>query len=321
MKKLILLLSLITISYLSFAQRISRVKKNLTCGFYTSQETFSKVLLQKSKSANETKQNLIGPPEPENVLAAGLTSLGDTYFTNNLNEKALENYLQAFKELKNAPNEYQNGQIAYKLGLVYVTLNQIDNAVKTFNTAANSFEAINFKENAAKCYIELAMVERIGKNFKSAEYLIMKKGLPMCNPVDNIRCYDVLAHTYQDLSRYSEAKWFYLQVNTLARWRNDTVSIITSLTNLGRVKTSIKDYKLAVKDFKEAQMLAKNAKLKKYLPEINAALLSTQNIASGKKVLSKMVAEVNNDAITSTTLASAESVTDNSLSVKPQALK
>jgi len=68
-----------------------------------------------------------------------------------------------------------------------------------------------------------------------------------------------LAYVYHAQKKYSQAKWFILQSNTLSRMKNDSVNIIASLIELASIKKDIKDFKLALRDLKEAQQIsAKN---------------------------------------------------------------
>jgi len=67
-----------------------------------------------------------------------------------------------------------------------------------------------------------------------------------------------LAIVYRDQKKYSQAKWFILQSNTISRVKNDVPNIISSLLILASVKTNIKDYSLAMRDLNEALNLAKN---------------------------------------------------------------
>jgi len=73
-------------------------------------------------------------------------------------------------------------------------------------------------------------------------------------------CYNNLSKIYRSQRKYVQAKWFILQSNTISRQKNDVPNIITSLIELSAIKSDIKDYKLAMRDLKEALNLAiKNA--------------------------------------------------------------
>ena len=61
-----------------------------------------------------------------------------------------------------------------------------------------------------------------------------------------------LARVYRSQKKYSQAKWFILQANTLARAKYDQPAIISTLTELAGIKMDIKDYELANRDLDEA---------------------------------------------------------------------
>jgi len=71
-------------------------------------------------------------------------------------------------------------------------------------------------------------------------------------------CFDNLAMVYHAQKKYSQAKWFILQSNTLSRASNDIPNIITSLIELASIKSDIKDYNLALGDLNEALQLSTN---------------------------------------------------------------
>ena len=62
----------------------------------------------------------------------------------------------------------------------------------------------------------------------------------------------MLAKVYHDQHKYTQAKWFILQSNTLSRAKNDNPNIIASLIELSSIKSDIKDYNLAIRDLNEA---------------------------------------------------------------------
>ncbi|MDF2431107.1 MAG: hypothetical protein JWP44_738 [Mucilaginibacter sp.] len=69
-------------------------------------------------------------------------------------------------------------------------------------------------------------------------------------------CFETLTKVYYAQKKYSQAKWFILQANTLARAKNDVPNIISSLLTLAAIKSDIKDYKLAMSDLNEALQLS-----------------------------------------------------------------
>ncbi|MDO3641082.1 hypothetical protein [Mucilaginibacter sp. L3T2-6] len=75
--------------------------------------------------------------------------------------------------------------------------------------------------------------------------------------------FDHLAKVYLAQKKYSQAKWFILQSNSLSRAKNDNPNIIASLITLAKIKSAAGDAKLAMGDLDEAiQISAKNKYLK-----------------------------------------------------------
>ncbi|WP_428331100.1 hypothetical protein [Mucilaginibacter sp.] len=71
-------------------------------------------------------------------------------------------------------------------------------------------------------------------------------------------CFDYLARVYMAQKKYSQAKWFILQSNTLSRAKRDVVNIIASLVTLSAIKSEQNDYTLAMRDLNEALQLSEN---------------------------------------------------------------
>ena len=203
--------------------------------------------------------------------------------------KAAENYLKALAKLKNFRISKPYADMAYNLSSVYLKQKKYDEAAKYLLKSSISYDSVGLKTVAGGTYIKLATIKVMQKKYDEAEALIMKKGYPLCGPADNLACYQLLARMYQEQNRFSEAKWYYLQANTLSRKLQDTTSIITSLTSLGRVKTSIKEYVLALKDLNEAEMLAQTSEYSKLLPEIKSAQQALQ--AKAPKLFAARVAQ------------------------------
>jgi hypothetical protein len=68
--------------------------------------------------------------------------------------------------------------------------------------------------------------------------------------------FDMLTKVYHAQHKYTQAKWFILQSNTLSRAKNDNPNIIASLIELSSIKSDIKDYTLAIRDLNEAMTLS-----------------------------------------------------------------
>jgi len=77
------------------------------------------------------------------------------------------------------------------------------------------------------------------------------------------RIYDVASYNFSDLAklyikqnRFSEAKWYLLQSNSISRQENDDKHTIANLMDLALIKADMGDIALAQQDLAEARQLA-----------------------------------------------------------------
>ena len=139
--------------------------------------------------------------------------------------------------------------------------------------------------------------------------------------------YTNLSKVYYSQKKYTEAKWFILQSNTLSRARNDTPNIISSLLTLATIKSDIKDYSLAMGDLNEALQLAINNHTPKTEVEVlksYALLYSTlQDYPKEEMVLKKrdsLIASIQKDEEAALAKAAALKKKQDALNKKKQYL-
>lgn len=166
----------------------------------------------------------------------------------------------------------------------YLTLQRINKFRGNLKEALKYNEAIlaidlQTKNNRflAETYMVHAEILMGQKNFTEAESLVLNKALPLYyyglkDKTGTIRCYDQLADTYHQQKKFTQAKWFYIQSNMLARKINSPSGIVNSLINLAHVKMSIGDYQLALLDFKEAEQLSLKNRYTNKLLELKSDL-------------------------------------------------
>ncbi len=171
----------------------------------------------------------------------------------------------------------------------YLTLQRINKHRGNLNEALKFNQAIvmidlDTKNNKflAEAYMDHAEILTSQQNFSEAENLILRKALPLYyyglkDKSGTIKCYDQLANTYHQQKKFTQAKWFYIQSNMLARKINSPSSIVNSLINLAHVKMSIGDYQLALMDYKEAEQLSSKNKFTNQLLEIKSDLAEVYN--------------------------------------------
>lgn len=84
-------------------------------------------------------------------------------------------------------------------------------------------------------------------------------GYSKCNDTLGLRtCFNYLTKAYRSQKKFSQAKWFILQSNSISRKLNDKANIIISLLDLAAIKMDIKDNSLAMRDLNEALQLSVN---------------------------------------------------------------
>lgn len=154
-------------------------------------------------------------------------------------------------------------------------------ALRYAASAARLYSKAGIKDSSASAYVLMADINRAFGNYRQAESLVLKRALPLYrgagNATGRIKCFRSLGHTYREQKRFSEAKWFFIQENMQARKLNNSKGIISSLLYLGKVKVAIKDYDLALNDFKEAERLARNTGNISALADIRSAFASVHS--------------------------------------------
>ncbi|WP_407430027.1 hypothetical protein [Arcticibacter sp.] len=192
---------------------------------------------------------------------AAIATMAAFYKANNALADA-EKYYTLLLQVQETQQKYaEAAKTANILAGVLMKRQDVKKASGYLNTIIeNQYDAPNGKSTLADAYVKLAEIRRVQKKYKQAESLILKKALGLYrsagNQVGRVNCFDVLGHIYLEQKRHSEAKWFFIQANTLARNLNDEKGVVVSLVNLSRVKVAIKDYSLAARDLKEASAIA-----------------------------------------------------------------
>jgi tetratricopeptide (TPR) repeat protein len=176
--------------------------------------------------------------------------------------------------LKNNAGVIKNHQSMMR---IHAFMGNYFNAVKLGNTLVDLSLKSQNNVSLADTYLLLSQVFTSQNNFKEAENLVMKKALPLLyyelnDKIGAIKCYDQLAFNYKSQKRFSEAKWFYIQSNLLARKIGHSESIVNSLINLAHVKMAIGDLQLALHDIQEAEQLSVKNQYKFQLIEIKKDL-------------------------------------------------
>lgn len=190
-------------------------------------------------------------------LADSYTRLGAFYERNQLLDSALVNYKRAFHLEQSTPDEVGLAKLSMNIGNLLLRKERGGTALTYYKPALAIFEKTEMTDSVAAAYLGLANVNVQLKNYPQAERLVLRYALPVFSRVGNdqgrLKCFRTLAKTYYEMKKYSQSKWFFIQENMLSRKINDKQAIIRSLISLGHVKMAIRDYVLAINDFKVAQ--------------------------------------------------------------------
>ena len=253
-------------------------------------------LLSDSLSADDQLLMLYRNLGDRKAEAGILSSLGTNAAVGGNMDKALMFFHDALKinrELNNKPAIVKN---YFSLARIYKYREDLTEALK-YNELIME-EALVSRNNRylGEAYLNLAGIWTAQKKYKDAEAIILRKALPLFaykihDKIGSMRCYDQLAEIFQLQKRFSEAKWFYIQSNMVARKINNSPGIVNSLVSLAHVKMSIGDHQLALTDFREAEQLSISNKYQFKLVEIKGDLSKVYTVMGNKSAASSALSE------------------------------
>ncbi|WP_256010930.1 tetratricopeptide repeat protein [Desertivirga xinjiangensis] len=208
-----------------------------------------------------TAQALFKQSQNISCQAAITNEIAAIYEKNNDWTEAEKYYLLALKQQETNGLTEELPYTALALAKGYHKRKEYTKASKYLAASVNQFELNAEKNKRGEAYMLLLDITKRKKSFVENESLLLKRMLPYFSGVGStkgkLECFDMLGQIYQLQKRNSEAKWFYLQANTLSRANNNINGTVSSLINLAEVKSTLGEYKSALKDLREADLLAK----------------------------------------------------------------
>lgn len=264
--------------------------------FPTSAGIFNGLLLSDSLSADDQLLMLFRTLGDRKAEAGILSSLGTNAAVEGNLDKALMFFQDALKiniELNNKSAIVKN---YFSLARIYKYRGDLAEALR-YNKLIIDESLITKNHRAlGESYLNLASIWTAQKKYKEAEAIIISKALPLFaytihDKIGAMRCYDQLAELFKNQKRFSEAKWFYIQSNMVARKINNYSGIVNSLVSLGHVKMSIGDHQLALTDFREAEQLSIANKYRFKLVEIKGDLSQVYTVMGNKSAASSALSE------------------------------
>lgn len=195
--------------------------------------------------------------------------------------KAIQNFTEALKLRE---------RLSDKAGMIRIS----ENLAALYRMSGNEAMAVQYTENvvqlnlslhravpAAEAYLELASGQLSQNKYSEAEYTVLKKALPMFTRMGNkpgrLKSFQSLAEIYCAQKKLSEAKWFYVQTNLLAKKLDDQEAVISSLIHLAEVKGLLGEHEMALDDYHEAERLAIQNNFPVKLIQIKGDLGETYN--------------------------------------------
>jgi len=177
-------------------------------------------------------------------------------------------YENAGKILNKASGKFSddnwfNTKLLLAKGSLHFLSADYDNALKIYNQALDLAIKNSDKQNEAKAYINLGIIEDISGNVeKSRDYL--EKTIKICS---SIRDYENLAIAYSELGvSYSftnnlvEAKLNYRESKNLFEKVNNRNRLATLLNNIGKIYMNLFDYKSALEYYEKGLEYAGDSK-------------------------------------------------------------
>lgn len=150
------------------------------------------------------------------------------------------------------------------------------------NDAITLFGKAAFEYNNAKKYsqygsalLRLANVHYLMAHYTEAEQVTLNVALKNYAKIGSrngqMESYSQLGRIYLASDKLTQSLWFYTQQGILAKQIGDQNGYIDSILGIAQVKTRKKEYTLALKDLKRAELLAKTSSSIKFKTQIREA--------------------------------------------------
>lgn len=133
--------------------------------------------------------------------------------------------------------------------------------------------------------MELEMSDYVNGIEEAAMIKIAKHNMRFRSYVDASYNFNDLADLYLRQNRFSEAKWYLLQSNTIARNTDNGRHLISNLLILAEIKSVIGETALALVDLREARQIAMSKNIKVDIAAIDNKI---KNLLTNKTTLNKV---------------------------------
>lgn len=257
---------------------------------------YNGMLLSENLSADDQLLLLYRNLGDRKAEAGILSSLGTNAAVEGNMDKALMFFHDALKINSELGEKSAVVKNYFSLARIYKYRENLTQALKYYELIREESLLSRNNRQLGEVYLNLAGIWTAQRKYKDAEVILMNKALPLFaykihDKIGLMKTFDQLAEIFHLQKRFSEAKWFYIQSNMVARKLNNSTGIVNSLVSLGHVKMSIGDHQLALTDFREAEKLSISNKYKFKLVEIKGDLSKVYTAMGNKSAAVSALSE------------------------------
>ncbi|TDS14558.1 tetratricopeptide repeat protein [Sphingobacterium paludis] len=166
----------------------------------------------------------------------------------------------ALQHAQKTTNAVDVGIIQYNLGNLYLFDKNIQQAGYFQEAFYNSAMKQHSIVEQANSLVKIALIQAHDKDYRSAENNIIRKAIPLLNRAKaydrKIIAWESLAKIYQMQNKHTEAQWFLIQARDLAKSKNYMSELAEIEYMLAFSKFIQQNYRVAQKEFIQANALA-----------------------------------------------------------------
>lgn len=157
----------------------------------------------------------------------------------------------------------------------------LNDALTLFGKAAFEYNSSKLFVRYGEALLRLGNVHFLMNHYGEAEQVILNVALKNYSRIGSktgqMESYYQLGRIYFAANKLTQSLWFYTQQGILAKQVNNNNSYIESVLGIAQVKIKKKEYTLALRDIKRAELLAKSSnssQFKSKIKEVKALIPS-----------------------------------------------
>lgn len=196
-------------------------------------------------------------------VAYGLLNAYALYAIKNQSVKQSIDILHtALTHAQKTPDDFDLFLIQYNLANLYLFDRNIKQAGHFQELFLKNAELKKSTIEQANALTKIALIQAADKDYNSAERNIIRRAIPMLNKAKayeaKIHSWQALAKIYQLQNKHTEAQWFLIQARDLANSKKFTEQLAEIEYMLASSKFIQENFKVAQKEFLQAEKLAKS---------------------------------------------------------------